>query len=122
MADGGTSLSVGERQLLCLARALLLRARLLLLDEATANVDTATDATIQRSVRTHFHDSTVVMIAHRLLTIADVNQVLLLSEGRVLQSGPPAQLLREPPDVARVNFSAMVEDAGLAREAFAPSR
>ena len=122
VADGGTSLSVGERQLLCLARALLLRARLLLLDEATANVDTATDATIQRSVRTHFHDSTVVMIAHRLLTIADVNQVLLLSEGRVFQSGPPAQLLREPPDVARVNFSAMVEDAGLAREAFAPSR
>ena len=122
MADGGTSLSVGERQLLCLARALLQRARLLLLDEATANVDSATDATIQRSVRTHFHDSTVVMIAHRLLTIADVNQVLLLSEGRVFQSGPPAQLLREPPDEARVNFSAMVEDAGLAREAFAPSR
>ena len=50
------------------------------------------------------------------------NQVILLSEGRLLQSGPPAQLLREPPDAARLNFSAMVEDAGLAREAFAPSR
>ena len=122
VADGGTNLSVGERQLLCLARALLQRAKVLLLDEATANVDTATDATIQASVRSHFHDSTVVMIAHRLLTISDVNQILLLSGGRVFQSGPPMQLLREPPDEARVNFTAMVEDAGLTPEAFVPSR
>ena len=50
------------------------------------------------------------------------NQVILLSEGRLLQSGPPALLLREAPDAARLNFSAMVEDAGLAREAFVPSR
>ncbi len=73
-------------------------------------------------MREHFADATVVMIAHRLLTIADVNQVLLLSEGRVVQSGEPSRLLREPPDTARVNFAAMVEDAGLGPEAFVPSR
>ena len=122
VSDGGASLSVGERQLLCLARALLLRTKVLLLDEATANIDTVTDALIQSTVRDQFHESTVIMIAHRMLTITDVNQILLLSEGRVYQSGPPAQLLQKPPDVARVNFSAMVEDAGLTLESFEPSR
>ena len=122
VSDGGASLSVGERQLLCLARALLLRTKVLLLDEATANIDTVTDALIQRTVRDQFHESTVIMIAHRMLTITDVNQILLLSEGRVYQSGPPAQLLQKPPDVARVNFSSMVEDAGLTLESFEPSR
>ena len=122
VSEGGANLSVGERQLLCLARALLQRARVLVLDEATAHIDSATDVAIQATVRQRFESSTVLMIAHRLLTIRDVNQILLMSGGRLAQAGTPAELLSEPPDARRVNFSAMVEDAGIDPAIFVPSR
>ena len=122
VSEGGANLSVGERQLLCLARALLQRARVLVLDEATAHIDSATDVAIQATVRQRFESSTVLMIAHRLLTIRDVNQILLMSGGRLAQAGTPAELLSEPPDSRRVNFSAMVEDAGIDPAIFVPSR
>lgn len=121
VVDNGGNFSQGERQCLCLARALLARTSVLIMDEATANVDNATDALIQSAVRRHFA-GTVLMIAHRLLTIRDATQLLLMSGGALVQAGPPEALLAAPPDAARVNFSSMLEDAGIAPAEFLARR
>jgi ABC-type oligopeptide transport system ATPase subunit len=93
--ENGSNFSVGERQLLCLARALLQRNRILLLDEATANVDMETDALVQRAVRQEFGGCTVVMVAHRLQTIIDCDQVLVFAAGEITEAGHPHDLLRK---------------------------
>ena len=93
IAEGGGNLSAGTRQLVMLARAMLKRSRLLLMDEATANIDYATDAVIQRVVRQRFRQSTILTIAHRLDTIIDYDTLLLMAEGRVAESGRPTDLL-----------------------------
>ena len=76
--------SVGQKQLLCLARALLRRNKFLILDEATSNVDMATDQFIQDCIHTKFANATVITIAHRLNTIADYDKVIVMSRGRVI--------------------------------------
>ncbi|XP_052124000.1 multidrug resistance-associated protein 1 [Frankliniella occidentalis] len=109
VTEGGENLSVGQRQLVCLARALLRRTRVLVMDEATAGVDLDTDDLIQATIRTKFKDSTVLTIAHRLNTIVDSDVVLVLDQGRLLELDSPERLLKNKETV----FYSMAKDAGL---------
>jgi ABC-type multidrug transport system fused ATPase/permease subunit len=92
VAAGGTTLSHGQRQLLHLARALLTRPRVLILDEATSAVDADTDALIQATIRRDFVGVTLVVIAHRIGTVADFDRIVVLGEGKVVEEGQPAAL------------------------------
>uniref|UniRef100_G3T738 Multidrug resistance-associated protein 1 n=1 Tax=Loxodonta africana TaxID=9785 RepID=G3T738_LOXAF len=106
--EGGENLSVGQRQLVCLARALLRKTKVLVLDEATAAVDLETDDLIQSTIRTQFDDCTVLTIAHRLNTIMDYTRVIVLDKGEIRECGPPSDLLQQ-----RGLFYSMAKDAGL---------
>ena len=94
LKESGTNLSVGERQLLCLARALLQKRKIIVMDEATANVDFKTDRLIREVIRQKFKNSTVLTIAHRLNTIMDYDKVLVLDGGRVVEFDQPEMLIR----------------------------
>nr|CAD7197173.1 unnamed protein product [Timema douglasi] len=109
VSEGGENLSVGQRQLVCLARALLRKTKLLILDEATAAVDLDTDDLIQTTIRTKFSDCTVLTIAHRLNTIMDMNRVMVLDKGLVIEFNTPEALLQDKTSV----FYSMAKDAGL---------
>ena len=85
--------SVGQKQLICLARAILRKNKILVLDEATANVDIETDSLIQRSIREKFKDCTVLTIAHRLATIQDSDVILVMADGKIKRHGHPSKVL-----------------------------
>uniref|UniRef100_A0A8C5NU82 MRP2 protein n=1 Tax=Junco hyemalis TaxID=40217 RepID=A0A8C5NU82_JUNHY len=108
VSEAGENLSVGQRQLVCLARALLRKAKILILDEATAAVDLETDHLIQTTIRSAFADCTVLTIAHRLNTIMDSNRVMVLHAGQIVEFDSPEELLRK-----EGIFSAMAKDAGI---------
>lgn len=134
ISEGGSNLSVGQRQLLCLARALLRHSKVLVMDEvraifhfdlhasrahavtpllcyllqATASCDTASDNMIQAAVRDAFQGCTIITIAHRLQTICDYDQVVVMEQGEVVEVGAPGALL----DNATGAFSAMVDSTG----------
>ncbi|XP_046746888.1 ATP-binding cassette sub-family C member 4-like [Diprion similis] len=110
VAGGGTNFSVGQRQLICLARAILRNNRVLVLDEATANVDRSTDALIQNTIRKRFAKCTVLTIAHRLNTIMDSNRVLVMGGGNIMEFGHPHLLLQNPDG----HFSQMLQQTGKA--------
>ncbi|KAK2594786.1 hypothetical protein QQS21_007473 [Conoideocrella luteorostrata] len=101
ISESGGNLSQGQRQLLCIARAIVSRPKVMVLDEATSAVDMATDALIQRSIREEFTDSTLIVIAHRLSTIADFDRILVLSEGTVVEFGSPRELWEKEGGVFR---------------------
>ncbi|KAH8359394.1 hypothetical protein KR093_006509 [Drosophila rubida] len=95
ISEGGTNFSVGQRQLVCLARAILRENRILVMDEATANVDPQTDALIQATIRNKFRECTVLTIAHRLNTIMDSDKVLVMDAGQLVEFGSPYELLTQ---------------------------
>ena len=92
----GDNFSAGQRQLLCLARALLRSTKILLMDEATASIDLYTDSIIQRSLRDHFSGCTIITIAHRINTILDYDKVLVMDAGRAIEYDRPGVLLANP--------------------------
>ncbi|CAE8665052.1 unnamed protein product [Polarella glacialis] len=108
VAEQGGNFSLGERQLLCLARALLRGAKVLCLDEATANVDPENDARIQQTIRTGFASCTVLTIAHRLHTVMDSDRIMVLDSGELAEFDAPAALLARPG-----KFQSMAEQAGI---------
>ncbi|MPC10165.1 Multidrug resistance-associated protein 1 [Portunus trituberculatus] len=109
ISEGGDNLSVGQRQLVCLARALLRKTRVLVLDEATAAVDLETDDLIQQTIRQKFVGCTVLTIAHRLNTIMDYSKVMVLDKGEIKEFESPGTLLKNKNSI----FHGMAKDAGL---------
>ncbi|EEB15150.1 multidrug resistance protein, putative [Pediculus humanus corporis] len=109
ITEGGDNLSVGQRQLICLARALLRKTKILVLDEATAAVDLETDDLIQNTIRREFKECTVLTIAHRLNTILDSDRVLVLDKGLVAEFDSPQKLMSQPDSI----FYKMLKDAGI---------
>uniref|UniRef100_A0A8C1PRK6 Uncharacterized protein n=1 Tax=Cyprinus carpio TaxID=7962 RepID=A0A8C1PRK6_CYPCA len=116
VSEGGENLSVGQRQLLCLARALLRKSRILILDEATAAVDLETDDLIQNTIRTEFSHCTVLTIAHRLNTILDSSRVMVLDSGKIVEFDSPSVLLNNQ----QGHFYSMAKDAGIRGGTSAP--
>ena len=104
----GSNFSQGEKQVLCLARALLRKPRILVLDEATSSVDWNTDKLIQQTVRQQFDQTTCLVIAHRLNTIIDVDRVMVLADGELQEFDSPANLLRNEQSY----FASMVGEYG----------
>ena len=114
MDEGGTNFSAGERQLICMARALLRKTKVLVMDEATASIDGQTDAKIQTMIRKSFEGCTLLIIAHRLVTIIDADMVICMDEGRVAESGPPSKLLENEDGI----FTSLVNETGEASAKF----
>lgn len=106
--QGGSNFSAGQRQLVCLARAILQDNKILVLDEATANVDPTTDALIQTTIRKKFKTCTVLTIAHRLNTIMDSDKVLVMDHGQAIEFDHPYILLQNN----RGHFTSMVQETG----------
>lgn len=111
MQEFGSSFSVGESQLLCVARALLKPSKILLVDEATANIDLKTDLIIQNVLKTKFSDHTVLIIAHRLQTILDCNKILVLDYGNVEQFDTPENLKKDKDGI----FYKLLKDSNLVK-------
>ncbi|KAH8929539.1 hypothetical protein BT69DRAFT_1307047 [Atractiella rhizophila] len=109
--EGGSNLSAGQRQLLCLTRALLRSSKVLVLDEATSSVDPQSDAAIQNVIRKEFADCTILVIAHRLNTIMDCDRILVMSAGKVAEFDSPANLLQKKDSI----FYSLAVEAGVAQ-------
>merc|ERR1712224_725883 len=108
VSEGGTNFSVGQRQLLCLARAILNKNKILICDEATASVDRRTDQIIHDTLHNSFEGATILSVAHRLDTVIENDFILVLGHGKVLEFGPPHELLQNPDGP----FWSMVNDTG----------
>ncbi|XP_064236112.1 multidrug resistance-associated protein 1-like isoform X2 [Aotus nancymaae] len=111
ISEGGENLSVGQRQLLCLARALLRKTKILILDEATASIDFETDKLVQTTIRKEFSDCTILTIAHRLQSIIDSDRVLVLDSGRIVEFEAPQKLIWQ-----KGLFYEMTTEAGITQD------
>jgi len=109
VCEGGAGLSLGQKQQLCLARALLRNTKILVLDEATAAVDTVTDEKIQNTIREEFRDCTVLTVAHRLNTVTGADVIIVLDKGAITEQGSPTQLLSD----SESYFYSMARAAGI---------
>ncbi|KAF6216023.1 hypothetical protein GE061_000360 [Apolygus lucorum] len=107
ISDGGSNLSVGQRQLVCLARAVVKNRKIIILDEATASVDPETDALIQATIRKKFSNCTVLTIAHRLNTIMDCDRILVMDAGHAVELASPYELLQ-----MKGYFYSLVQETG----------
>ncbi|CAN1778438.1 ABC transporter C family member 10 [Linum perenne] len=94
VAQDGSNWSMGQRQLFCLGRAILKRSRILVLDEATASIDNATDSILQKTIKSEFEDCTVITVAHRIPTVMNCNKVLGISDGKVVEYDEPVELMK----------------------------
>ncbi|KAG9063024.1 hypothetical protein KI688_004624 [Linnemannia hyalina] len=108
VSQGGENFSVGQRSLICLARALLRKTKILILDEATAAVDMETDELIQKTIRKEFKDRTILTIAHRIKTVMDSDKILVLDQGRMKEFAAPGELLERRESL----FYQLAEQAG----------
>ncbi|KAK9680179.1 ABC transporter transmembrane region [Popillia japonica] len=113
VTEGGGNFSAGQRQLICLARAIIRNNKILVLDEATANVDPQTDALIQKTIRKNFKNCTVLTIAHRLNTVMDSDKILVMDAGEAVEFDVPHQLLNNPDGY----LTKMVKETGSVMEA-----
>lgn len=112
VSEGGENFSQGQRQLLCIARSLLRKPKILVMDEATASIDNATDNAVQDMIRENFKDATVLTIAHRLNTIMDSDRVLVLDDGNIAEFDSPENLLAREDSL----FKAMTDKSRAAKE------
>ena len=106
--DGGSNLSVGQRQLVCIARAMIKKPKVLLMDEATANIDTKTDNKIQRLIHKEFNESSIITIAHRIDTIINYDRLMILKDGSLLETGSPLGLLEDQGSY----FRSIIDESG----------
>uniref|UniRef100_A0A6B2LI23 ABC transporter domain-containing protein n=1 Tax=Arcella intermedia TaxID=1963864 RepID=A0A6B2LI23_9EUKA len=109
VSEGGSNLSVGTKQLMCLARALLKKSKILIMDEATANVDYETDVIIQTTIKKAFANATVITVAHRINTILNYDKVMVLEKGKISEFKNPQKLLSNPDSI----FSSLAKESGI---------
>uniref|UniRef100_A0A0R3W316 ABC transporter domain-containing protein n=1 Tax=Taenia asiatica TaxID=60517 RepID=A0A0R3W316_TAEAS len=121
ITTGGLNLSTGQKQLFSLARALLRGNKILLIDEATANVDSKTDALVQETIRANFTSNTVLIVAHRLRNIIDLDEVMVMEGGRVIERGAPYALL-DPTGAAEALRRSGIASTEVAAESYAAGR
>uniref|UniRef100_A0AC35TPP3 ABC transporter family protein n=1 Tax=Rhabditophanes sp. KR3021 TaxID=114890 RepID=A0AC35TPP3_9BILA len=112
VTEGGSNFSQGQKQLLCLTRALLRRSRIIVLDEMSSSIDQQTDQLIQETIRKEFADSTIIAIAHRIDTLLNYDRIMVMDQGNVIEFDTPANLLSNRQSV----FYSLALDAGLVRD------